>query len=108
VQLSGYNIEKWQNILELYNNLIILEYSPIVALNRTYALSKVKGKQEAIVEAEKLNLSDNHFYFSLLGNLYSNYDNKTALQHYKTAFGLAKSISDKNSIRKNIQQLDLR
>ncbi|MEP6804279.1 MAG: DUF6596 domain-containing protein [Flavobacterium sp.] len=101
------SVEKWQNILDLYNNLIILEYSPIVALNRTYALSKVKGKQEAIVEAEKLNLSDNHFYFSLLGNLYSNYDNKTALKHYKTALDLAKSNSDKNSIRKNILKLDL-
>src|SRR5688572_20249795 len=40
--------EKWDNILQLYNQLLILEYSPIAALNRTYALSKVKGKQEAI------------------------------------------------------------
>lgn len=98
--------EKWQNILDLYNNLIILEYSPIVALNRTYALSKVKGKTEAIAEAEKLNLTDNHFYYSLLGNLYSGYDNKKALQHFQTAFGLAKTTSDKNIITKNIEQLD--
>lgn len=98
-------IEKWQNILELYNNLIILEYSPIVALNRTYALSKVKGKKEAIKEAEKLNLTDNHFYYSLLGNLYSEVDTKKSLQHFETAFGLAKTTSDKNIISKNIEQL---
>lgn len=73
--------EKWQNILESYNNLIILEYSPIVALNRTFALSKVKGKKEAIAEAEKLDLIDNHFYFSLLGNLYTNFEDK---RHYNT------------------------
>lgn len=97
--------EKWQHILDLYNNLIILEYSPIVALNRTYALSKVKGKPEAITEAEKLNLTDNHFYYSLLGNLYSGYDNQKALQHFKTAFGLAKTISDKKIIDKNIKAL---
>jgi len=95
--------EKWQHILELYNNLIILEYSPIVALNRTFALSKVTSKQEAIVEAEKLNLTDNHFYYSLLGNLYSNFDNAKALQHFETAIGMAKTSSDKNIIRKNIQ-----
>jgi RNA polymerase sigma-70 factor (ECF subfamily) len=97
--------EKWQHILELYNKLIILEYSPIVALNRTYALSKVKSKQEAIVEAEKLNLTDNHFYYSLLGNLYTDLDNKKARKHFETAISLAKTASDKNIIRKNIQQL---
>ncbi|MEN2489859.1 DUF6596 domain-containing protein [Flavobacterium sp. B11] len=100
-------VEKWENILELYNNLIILEYSPIVALNRTYALSKVKGKEEAIKEAEKLNLTDNHFYYSLLGNLYSGIDTKKALQNFETAFGLAKTPSDKNIISKNIMQLKL-
>jgi len=100
--------EKWKNILELYNNLIILEYSPIVALNRTYALSKVNGKEEAIKEAEKLNLTDNHFYYSLLGNLYSEIDAKKASQHFETAFGLAKTASDKNIISKNIKQLKLK
>jgi len=97
--------EKWEHILELYNNLIILEYSPIVALNRTYALSKVVGKQGAIAEAEKLQLTDNHFYYSLLGNLYSGYDNQKALQHFQTAFGLAKTNSDKNIINKNMLEL---
>jgi len=101
-------IEKWENILELYNNLIILEYSPIVALNRTYALSKVKGKEEAIKEAEKLNLTDNHFYYSLLGNLYSEIDIKKALKHFETAIDLSKTSSDKNIIRKNIEQLKLK
>lgn len=98
-------VEKWEHILELYNNLIILEYSPIVALNRTYALSKVKSKEEAITEAEKLNLTDNHFYYSLLGNLYADFDNKKALQQFETALGLAKTLADKNIISKNIEQL---
>ena len=98
-------IEKWERILELYNNLIILEYSPIVALNRTYALSKVKGKKEAITEAEKLNLTDNHFYYSLLGNLYADFDKQKALEVLTIAFDLAKTTSDKNIIRKNIEHL---
>src|ERR1700744_3141917 len=32
--------EKWENILQLYNHLLQVDYSPIAALNRTYALSK--------------------------------------------------------------------
>ncbi|WP_134149367.1 RNA polymerase sigma factor [Flavobacterium sp. 270] len=98
--------QKWENILELFNNLIILEYSPIVALNRTYALSKVKGKKEAIVEAEKLNLKENHFYYSLLGNLYLDSDPKKALQNFEIALGLAKTAADKNVIFRNIEQLN--
>lgn len=99
--------EKWEQILELYNNLIILEYSPIVALNRTYVLSKIKGKEEAIAEAEKLNLNDNHFYYSLLGNLYTDYDNKKALQNFQKALVLAKSAADKSIITKNMDRIIL-
>ncbi|TGD56586.1 RNA polymerase sigma factor [Flavobacterium humi] len=93
--------EKWARILELYNSLLILEYSPIAALNRTYALSKVKGKEIAIAEAEKLSLQDNHFYHSLLGSLYTGHDNAKAVSHFEMAYSLAKSPADKTIILKN-------
>src|SRR5699024_1093829 len=44
--------EKWENILQLYNRLLQMEYSPVAALNRTYALSKARGIREAIAEAQ--------------------------------------------------------
>jgi RNA polymerase sigma-70 factor (ECF subfamily) len=97
--------EKWENILQLYNNLLIMEYSPIAALNRTFALAKTNGKPVAIAEAEKLNLSNNHFYYSLLGNLYTGIDNQKALQHYETAMKLATSANDKATIAINIERL---
>jgi RNA polymerase sigma factor (sigma-70 family) len=97
--------QKWESILELYNSLLILEYSPIAALNRTYALAKTKGKQAAITEAEKLDLSDNQFYYSLLGTLYTDIDNSIALAHFKTALSLATSPVDKATITANIERL---
>jgi len=99
------SIEKWENILSFYNNLLILEYSPIAALNRTFALSKVQGKKAAIVEAEKLKLTENPFYFSLLGNLYTGVDNPQAIRHFETAISLSTSASDKVTLAKNIQRL---
>jgi predicted RNA polymerase sigma factor len=96
---------KWEAILQLYNGLLLMEYSPIAALNRTYALAKANGKQVAIVEAEQLNLSDNHFYHSLLGNLYSDLDNEKALNHFQQALMLANSAADKAAITKNIGKL---
>jgi RNA polymerase sigma factor (sigma-70 family) len=102
------NAEKWENILQLYNKLLMLEYSPMAALNRTYALFKAQGKEKAISEAEKLTqLADNHLYHSLLANLYTNTDNEKALQHLQTALKLAKTKAEKNRIGKNIKELML-
>ena len=97
--------EKWENILQLYNKLLQLEYSPIAALNRTYALSKANGKEKAIIEAEKLELADNHLYHSLLANLYSGIDSQKSLGHLNKAFALAKTQADRNVITKKIQAL---
>ncbi len=97
--------EKWENILQLFNQLLQMEYSPIAALNRTYALSKANGKAEAIIEAEKLNLKGNHFYFTLLGELYKNIDNHKAKLHLQKALSLAKTQTDKQTIRKKIENL---
>jgi RNA polymerase sigma factor (sigma-70 family) len=97
--------EKWLSILQLYNQLLFIEYSPIAALNRTYALSKANGKEEAIIEAEKLNLSGNHFYFTLLGELYTNIDSKKAKLNYEKALALAKTKTDKQIIQVNIDRL---
>lgn len=85
--------------------MLQIEYSPIAALNRTFALSKANGKQEAIIEAEKLNLTDNHFYFTLLGELYTDIDNKKAKQNFQKAFSLAKTSIDKQTIQKKIENL---
>lgn len=97
--------QKWENILQLYNLLLQIEYSPIAARNRTFALSKVKGKAEAIIEAEKLNLSNNHFYFNLLGVLYIGIDNKKAEQNFLKALSLARSGANKRVIQKKLEKL---
>ena len=97
--------EKWESILQLYNRLLQLEYSPIAALNRTYALSKANGKEVAISEAEKLNLKNNQFYFALLGELYTGIDNIKAKQNFEKAISHAKTQTDKQTIQKKIDML---
>lgn len=97
--------EKWESILQLFNELLQIEYSPIAALNRTYALSKANGKKEAIIEAEKLQLTDNHYYYTLLGELYTGIDNANARQNFQKAIALAKTETDKHTIQKKIDEL---
>ncbi len=97
--------EKWESILQLYNRLLQVEYSPIAALNRTYALAKANGVKNAIVEAEKLNLIDSHFYFTLLGELYTTIDKEKSKSHFLTALSLAKSMPDKQTINQKLANL---
>jgi RNA polymerase sigma-70 factor (ECF subfamily) len=97
--------EKWETVLQLYNRLLRMQYSPIAALNRTFALSKANGKPEAIAEAEKLNLTSNHFYYTLLGELYTGIDTIKAKWHFEKALSLAKTVTDKATIQKKVDQL---
>jgi RNA polymerase sigma-70 factor (ECF subfamily) len=99
--------EKWESVLQLYNRLLQIEYSPVAALNRTYALSKANGKEQAIAEAEQLKLTDYPFYFSLLGELYTGIDNKIAIQHFQKALSLTKTQAGKQVIQKKIDRLSL-
>jgi RNA polymerase sigma factor (sigma-70 family) len=94
--------EKWENILQLYNRLLQIEYSPMAALNRTFALSKVRGKKAAIKEAEKLGLKQNQFYFVLLGELYTGINDQKANENFEIALRLARTPNDKKTIRKKL------
>ncbi len=75
-----------------------INYSPVAALNKTYALYKANGKTAAIVEAENLKLTANHFYYTLLGELYTDIDNKKARAHFQTALTLAKTKTNKQTL----------
>jgi len=94
--------EKWENILQLYNHLLQLHYSPVAALNRTFALFKARGKEAAIIEAEKLQLNNNHYYFMLLGELYAENDPAKARGFFEQALSLAKTKPDQLAISKRI------
>lgn len=96
---------KWENILQLYNRLLQMAYSPIAALNRTYALAKVNGEEEAIREAGRLGLEDHHLYHLLLGELYRKTDKVKALDHLRRALKQAKSEADKKMTRKKINEI---
>ncbi len=97
--------EKWQSILHHYDLLLAIRYSPAAALNRIYALYKLKGKETARLEAERLSFTYNHFYFILLGELYRDVDNEKAKACLEKAFTLAKTRTDKQTIQARISKI---
>ena len=97
--------EKWENILQLYNKLLQLAYSPVAALNRTYALSKARSVNVALDEALKLGLDDNRFYHALLGELYTSVDIKRAIRHFQLAISLSERDAEIQSLLKKINKI---
>ncbi|MFB6453915.1 RNA polymerase sigma factor [Chitinophaga sp. Hz27] len=118
-ELSRYHIEaaiaywhttpdteaKWPHILDLYNQLIVIVYSPITALNRAFALSRVYGVQEAIKETLKLQLTESSYYYALLGYLYQKIAPQTAIIHYQQAISLTPSITAKQTLTRLMRQI---
>jgi len=97
--------EKWEAILQLYNQLLRIAYSPMAALNRTYALAKVKGDALAITEAEKLQLTNNQYYFVLLAELYKKNNPSKAKTLLEQALSLARTKPDRHCIERKLAAL---
>lgn len=97
--------EKWENILQLYNKLLQIDYSPMAALNRTYALAKARDYKTAIREAGKLKLEESHWYHALLGELYSVMDKPKADTYFQKAITLAKTDADRNLLKKKLERI---
>ena len=97
--------EKWNHILQLYNKLLTIEYSPIIAMNRTYALAKANSVDEAIKEAHKLELRDNHLYYCLLAELYCLNSNKVKeIKYLNKALKMAKKENERVLIGNKLEK----
>ena len=98
--------EKWNDILNLYDQLMQINYSPSVALNRVFAFNKVYGATATLIEAQKLEKGNDHFYYLLLGELYKDLDRNMAKVNFEKAFSLAKTDTEKLEIQKKMTALD--
>lgn len=98
--------EKWPLILSLYNRLLRQHYSPVAALNRTYAYGKVYGPAAALAEARQIGLTGNLGYQLLLGELYKELkDSKSARTHLNLALGLTKNPAVRRLIEDKLSGL---
>lgn len=97
--------EKWEGILQLYDQLLALEYSPVAAMNRAYAVGKARSRTEGIREAKQLGLTDNYLYYALLGELYAGLNNPLAILNFEKSLAMAPAGGDLRSVEKRLQLL---
>ncbi len=117
-QMSKYHLEaaiaywhtsnvpnKWSEILKLYNYLLQVEYSPMAALNRTYALAMANGVKEALQSAQMIDLEDHFLYQILMAELYKEIETKKARFHLEKAMCLAKSDGERIFVTRKMSRL---
>ena len=97
--------EKWEHILQMYNRLLQIEYSPMAALNRTYALAMARNKKEALEEALKIRLEKNHLYHLLLAELYEGSNSVKQKEHLNKAAKLTTTENERLWISKKLAKL---
>jgi RNA polymerase sigma-70 factor (ECF subfamily) len=59
----------WRQILALYDQLLALAPSPVVALNRAVAVAEVDGPEAALAEVDNLDLGERHLLHAIRADL---------------------------------------
>ena len=99
----------WERILSLYDRLMGVDASPVIALNRAVALANVHGPQEglkavlAIRDRDKL--AAYYLFYSVIGELEMRMNNReSATEQFRKAFDLAETKSERAFLLKRLQQ----
>ncbi len=97
----------WIQLIYLYEVLLEIKPSPIIAMNKAIACGYANNPEKAIGELLAIKgLEENHFYQTALGNFHKLSGNKSeALTCYQAALVLTRSLSDKKVIERKIESL---
>ena len=103
----------WKQILSLYDQLVQLDDSPIVALNRAVAVAEVHGPQAGIEAVEAIpkagKLKSYYLFYAILGEFESKLNNfATAINYLQKAHRLTNVKSEHILLAKKIKDLNLR
>jgi len=104
---SGADVKQtdWKAILGLYDDLIVLNPSPIVALNRVVALAEVQGNAAGLAQIAKLEKDERLKGYYLLpavhGHLlYKSGDRQGAAKYFRTAVACACSAPERRFLER--------
>ena len=99
----------WVQILELYDQLVAIAPSPVVALNRAVALAEVAGPEAALAAVDALDLDEYHpFHVTRAELLVRLHREDDALQAYDRALVLAHNAAERAHLERRRGTLNSR
>ena len=107
---QDYESTDWQRILSLYDRLIEMDDSPIVALNRAVAVANVHGSKAGIEAVEAIHdhqqLDCYYLLYAVLGEFEADLDHRqAAMKHFRKALELTTMKSEQIFLSKKLQEL---
>lgn len=86
----------WRQILQLYDQLMAVTPTPVVALNRAVALAEIRGAGEALSTIERLDLDDYYLFHAVRADLLSRLGrNDDARRAYAKAVALTANSAER-------------
>ncbi|MGY5125784.1 RNA polymerase sigma factor [Streptomyces nigrescens] len=96
----------WRQILELYDQLLALDPSPVVALNRAVAVAEVEGPEAALALVDSLPLDRYHVFHAIRADLLRRLDRNTeAAEAYEKALARTDNTAERHFLQRSRQAL---
>ena len=107
---QDYESTDWPRILSLYDRLIEIDASPVVALNRAVAVAAVHGPRTGIESIEAIHkreqLNSYYLLYATLGEFETRLDNReAAAKYFRQALELVTIESEQTFLTKKLREL---
>ncbi|WP_285779674.1 sigma-70 family RNA polymerase sigma factor [Microtetraspora sp. NBRC 13810] len=100
------NATDWRQILHLYDHLLTLTPTPVVALNRAVAVAEVAGPEAALALLDPLDLHGYHLFHAVRADLLSRLGRHPEAAHaYRTARSLTGNAAEQAFLQHRHQSL---
>ena len=91
----------WRQILQLYDQLLALAPTPVVALNRAVAVAEVEGSESALAAVESLDLGDYYLFHAIRADLLSRLGRNVEASHaYDAALALTSNAVERTFLER--------
>jgi RNA polymerase sigma-70 factor (ECF subfamily) len=91
----------WGQILQLYDQLMAMAPTPVVALNRAVAVAEVQGAQEALAELDALDLGGYHLFHATRAEMLHRLGQ---IDEADTAYGEAIDLANNQAERRFLEE----
>jgi RNA polymerase sigma-70 factor (ECF subfamily) len=92
----------WGQIVALYDQLMAIAPSPVVALNRAVAVAEVEGPEAALALVDELDLDGYHLFHAIRADLLRRLGRKPeAAAAYEAAIGLTENAAERAFLEHN-------
>jgi RNA polymerase sigma-70 factor, ECF subfamily len=96
----------WSQIVQLYDQLIAVAPSPVVALNRAVAVAEVEGPEAALVLVDSLALDGYHLFHAIRADMLRRLGRVAeAARAYDAAIALTENAAERDFLERNRSEL---